>query len=75
MARANRFRQGEGKGERASKITVVLLRRQTAALDQLKIAIRLRHGAPISRAEIISGLIVAATKGARFARPVVEPRD
>lgn len=45
-----------------AKITVVLLDRHVAYLDRLAIDIRLKHGKAISRAEIIRGLIEAASQ-------------
>jgi hypothetical protein len=49
-------------GETWSKITVVLLDRHVAYLDRIAVDIRLRRGVAISRAEMIRGLIEAASK-------------
>jgi len=49
-------------GETWSKITVVLLDRHVAYLDRIAVDIRLQRGVAISRAELIRGLIEAASK-------------
>jgi hypothetical protein len=49
-------------GETWSKITVVLLDRHVAYLDRIAVDIRLQKGIAISRAELIRGLIEAASK-------------
>jgi len=49
-------------GETWSKITVVLLDRHVAYLDRIAVDIRLQRGIAISRAELIRGLIEAASK-------------
>jgi hypothetical protein len=49
------------RGETWSKITVVLLDRHVAYLDRIAVDIRLRRGVAISRAELIRGLIEAAS--------------
>jgi hypothetical protein len=43
-----------------AKVTVVLLDRQVAYLDELAVHLRLKHGWAASRAELIRGLIEAA---------------
>ncbi len=50
------------QGETWSKITVVLLDRHVAYLDRIAVDIRLQRGIAISRAELIRGLIEAASK-------------
>jgi hypothetical protein len=54
---------------RQSKITVVLLQRHIAALDQLSVSIRLRTGVALSRSGIIEAFIQASR---REPRAVVE---
>jgi hypothetical protein len=49
-------------GETWSKITVVLLDRHVAYLDRIAVDIRLQRGIAISRAELIRGLIEAASR-------------
>jgi hypothetical protein len=49
-------------GETWSKITAVLLDRHVAYLDRIAVDIRLQRGVAISRAELIRGLIEAASK-------------
>jgi hypothetical protein len=45
-----------------AKITVVLLDRHVAYLDRFAVDIRLEHGFAISRAELIRGLVEAASQ-------------
>ncbi len=45
--------------EEWERVTVVLFKRQTVALDRLALDIRAHVGAPISRAEIIRALVEA----------------
>ena len=45
-----------------AKVTVVLLDRHVAYLDDLAIHLRMKHGWSASRAELIRGLIEAASR-------------
>ena len=45
-----------------AKVTVVLLDRHVAYLDELAVHLRLKHGWAASRAELIRGLIEAAER-------------
>lgn len=45
-----------------SKITVVLLQRQVAFLDDVSVGVRVRHGKAVSRAELLRGLVEAASR-------------
>lgn len=50
---------------RHPKLTVILLRRHIAALDQLAVSIRLRTGVALSRAGIIDAFIEASRRKPR----------
>ena len=61
MQKADRGPSGVS-GETWSKITVVLLDRHVAYLDGIAVDIRLERGVALSRAELIRGLIEAASR-------------
>ncbi len=49
------------------RITVVLLKRQVAALDRLRVMIRLRNKVSLSRRDIIEAIIASSSRMPRAA--------